>query len=222
MKLSHSYSSIKMYENCPYRYYRQRIVKDVVDTGSLATKAGEDTHKAIELRLLEGKPLPITLTKLEDTCKMLEEKEGGLHVEKELVLTEGLKPTGWFDKDAWLRSKLDVFHVSFPDELGERKGVVIDWKTGKRRVDSFQLDVFAAQAFAHYPDITKVTAVLVWLNTMDMDTFEYTIDDLPRLWQEILGKINRINASVDNDKWQVKPSGLCRFCPLHGKCPATD
>jgi len=45
MKLSHSYSAIKLYENCPLRYFRQRIVKDVVDEGGEASKYGERIHE---------------------------------------------------------------------------------------------------------------------------------------------------------------------------------
>ena len=36
-KLTHSYSSIKMFEQCPKRYLHQRINKDVEDKGSEAT-----------------------------------------------------------------------------------------------------------------------------------------------------------------------------------------
>ena len=41
--LTHSFSSIKMYENCPKRYYHQRITKEVQDTGSDATMDVEST-----------------------------------------------------------------------------------------------------------------------------------------------------------------------------------
>ena len=44
MRLSHSYSSIKLFENCPLRYYRQRIKKEVVDEGGEASKHGERIH----------------------------------------------------------------------------------------------------------------------------------------------------------------------------------
>ena len=49
--LTHSFSSLKMYENCPKRYYHQRITKEVKDTGSDATYYGERVHEALEHRL---------------------------------------------------------------------------------------------------------------------------------------------------------------------------
>ena len=38
MNLTHSYSALKLYENCPYRYYHQRIAKTVVDKGGEASQ----------------------------------------------------------------------------------------------------------------------------------------------------------------------------------------
>jgi len=51
MRLTHSYSSIKLYEQCPYRYYRQRVAKDIVDEGGEASKYGERIHTFLENRL---------------------------------------------------------------------------------------------------------------------------------------------------------------------------
>jgi hypothetical protein len=130
MKLAHSYSAIKLYENCPLRYYRQRVVKDVVDQGGEASKHGERIHEFLEKRLAENTQLPQEAERYEPLCVSVEKiaKSGTLYVEKELVLTDELKPTGWWDADAWLRSKLDVLVV-----VGDT-AVVMDWKTGKRRI----------------------------------------------------------------------------------------
>ena len=56
--LTHSFSSIKMYENCPKRYYHQRIRKEVQDKGSDATIYGERIHEALEHRLESKVNLP--------------------------------------------------------------------------------------------------------------------------------------------------------------------
>ena len=47
-KLAHSYTALKMYENCPKRYYHQRITKEVVDQPGTATVYGERVHKQLE------------------------------------------------------------------------------------------------------------------------------------------------------------------------------
>lgn len=214
MQLAHSYSAIKLYENCPLRYYRQRIVKDIVDEGGEASKYGERIHAHLEARMREQAPLPLEARLYEPLCRSLERSAvgGELHIEKELVLTEQLTPTGWWEPDAWLRSKLDVL------VLRDDRAVVMDWKTGKRNPDFFQMAVFAVQVFKHYPQIEQVDTSLVWLKFMSMDTETYRREQTNELWTEVLSRIRRIHQSAETGNWPAKPSGLCKFCPARHDC----
>ena len=209
MHLSHSYSAIKLYENCPYRYFRQRIVKDVVDAGGDASKYGERIHEYLEHRLKSSALLPQEIAHYEPLCASVERisKGGELHIEKELVLNENLTPTGWYDADAWLRSKLDILVIN--QEIAN----VMDWKTGKRNADQVQMQLFAAQVFKHFPDVQSVRTSLVWLKTMEMDTETYHRGETNTLWADIMKRIQRIHTSFEHDNWPARPSGLCRFCP---------
>lgn len=214
MRLSHSYSSIKLYENCPLRYYRQRIIKDVVDEGGEASKHGERIHQYLEYRLKSNQLLPQEVAQYEPLCSMVERiaHGGQLEIEKELVLTENLTPTGWWDSDAWLRSKLDVLVINGND------AIVMDWKTGKRKADFFQMQMFAAQVFKHYPEVVRVKTILVWLKTLEQDTETYNRININEVWAEIMKRIQRIHSSVEHDNWPAKPSGLCRYCPCRHNC----
>lgn len=213
MKLSHSYSAIKQYENCPYRYYRQRITKDVVDEGGEASKYGERVHAFLEKRL-KGADIEQEVAAYEPLCQSVERmaKGGELYVEKELVLNENLTPTGWWDSDAWLRSKLDVLVIN-----GDN-AVVMDWKTGKQHPDFFQMQIFAVQVFKHYPEVEQVKTSLVWLKTMKMDTEQYKRADTNAVWADIMKRIQRIHTSYEHGSWPARPSGLCRFCPVRHDC----
>ena len=126
-KLSHSYSSLKMYENCPKRYYHQRITKEVADSGSDATRYGERVHRALEERLLNDNVLSEETIQYEALCnsiaKMKEHPSfDQLLLEERMTLTDNFTPTSWWSDDAWLRSILDVL-VLFED-----KAIVMDWK----------------------------------------------------------------------------------------------
>ena len=213
MRLSHSYSSIKLFENCPLRYYRQRIKKEVVDEGGEASRYGERIHAFLEQRL-KGSSLEAEAAQYEPLCQSVERiaREGELHIEKELVLTENLTPTSWWAPDAWLRSKLDVLVIIGND------AVVMDWKTGKRKADQFQMQLFAAQVFKHFPDVQRVKTSLVWLKTMEMDTERYTRVDMNSIWAEVMKRIQRIHDAYDHGNWPARPSGLCRFCPCRHDC----
>jgi len=213
MRLTHSYSSIKLFENCPLRYYRQRIIKDVSDQGGEASKYGERIHALLEARL-KGSEIDQEVVTYDPLCASVEKlaREGELHIEKELVLNENLHPTGWWDSDAWLRSKLDVLVLRGPD------AVVMDWKTGKRNPDFFQMQIFAAQVFKHYPEVHRVRTSLVWLKTLEMDTEMYTRVNINSAWAEIMARIQRIHDAYTNDNWPARPSGLCKFCPARDTC----
>lgn len=195
------------------RYYRQRILKDVVDEGGEASKYGERVHSFLENRL-KGSELPQEAAQYEPLCEMVERiaKSGELHIEKELVLSENLTPTGWWDADAWLRSKLDVLVIK------DHTAVVMDWKTGKRRPDFFQMQIFAAQVFKHYPQVQQVKTILVWLKTLEQDTETYNRLNINEAWADIIGHIRRIYTSYEHDNWPARPSGLCRYCPARHSC----
>ena len=214
MKLSHSYSSIKLFENCPYRYMRQRVTKDIVDEGGEASRNGERIHKFLEDRLKENTKLPQEVSHYEPLCKAVEQiaSTGELHIEKELVLNPDLQPTGWWDADAWFRSKLDILVINGHD------AVVMDWKTGKRKPDFFQMQIFAVQVFKHFPDVVRVKTSLVWLKDNKMDTETYNRLEANELWAEIIKRVNRIETALEHDVWPARPSGLCRYCPARHDC----
>ena len=212
--LTHSFSSIKMYENCPKRYYHQRIRKEVQDKGSDATIYGERIHEALEHRLESKVGLPKESEGYEVLCRGIEKtaRGGTLLVEQKLTLSEDLTPTGWWDGDAWVRSILDVL------VLHNDTAVVMDWKTGKRRPDFTQLELFALQVFSHFPDIDKVKSSFLWLKDMQMDSKTYYRDELGSMWGSLLQRISRIEQSLAHDKWPPKPSGLCNYCPAKNIC----
>jgi CRISPR/Cas system-associated exonuclease Cas4 (RecB family) len=214
VNLTHSYSAIKLYENCPLRYFHQRVTKSVVDQGGEASKNGERIHKFLEDRLATNKELPQEVAKYEVLCKSVETlaQHGELHVEKELTLNGNLKPTGWFEPDAWLRSKLDILVI-----IGNT-AYVMDWKTGKRKPDNNQLELFSLQVFKHYEQVDRVIGTFIWLKDNAMDKETYTRDQANDMWARLIKRIKRIEDSLEHNVWPAKPSGLCRFCPARHMC----
>jgi hypothetical protein len=213
-ELAHSYSSIKMYDNCPKRFFHQRIAKHVTDPGGDATVYGERLHKMLEERLRDDVELPVEAAPYAPLVDAVLRSvgDGTLMVEQELTLSRKLKPTGWWDADAWMRSKLDVL------VLKGKKAVVLDWKTGKRRPDFAQLELFALQVFAHHKDVKEVSSGFIWLKDQAIDRETYNRDNIGGLWSNLLNKVSRIERSLQEDDWPAKPSGLCRFCPARHLC----
>ena len=214
-KLAHSYSSIKMFENCPKNYFHQRIEKSVKDSGNAVTAYGERIHKSLELRIKDNEQLDRESARYEPIVAAIEKMTLGfddLTVEEEMTLNQSLEPTGWWDDDAWLRSKIDVL------ARNGAKAYMFDWKTGKRRPDFDQLEMFAVQVFKHYPQVERIKTTFVWLKEMKMDSETFTREQEAPIWEKILTKITRIEGALEHDNWPAKPSGLCNWCPCKSFC----
>jgi len=215
-KLAHSYTALKMYENCPKRYYHQRVTKEVVDQPGTATVYGERVHKQLEEYLKNTADLPAETAALQplcDTVKQSTQGGGMLLVEQEYTLTSDLKPTDWFAKDAWLRFKLDVLAIR-----PNGRAIVIDWKTGKRRPDFDQLEMFAIAVFSFWPAADRVSSMFVWTKENATDKETYKREHLDDMWTRLLTRIHRVEKSLETDNWPAKPSGLCKFCPCREFC----
>ena len=212
MKLSHSYSAIKDYDNCPLAYQQKRVVKSFKDCQNQYSIHGERVHKAFENHVKLGEPLPPELEKFQPLLA----KFSGMKVqcEREVVLNEDLKPTTCWAPDAWLRGKLDLYV-----EINPTTAFVGDYKTGSHRPDFDQMELFALFVWAHEPEIEEVRTALIWTKDKKLDSVVYTREaDANRLWAKHLGKIRKIYESLEKDIWPAKPSGLCGYCGYKPNC----
>ena len=210
--LKHSYSSLKMFDQCPKKYYHLRIARDVQDKGSEASIYGERVHKSFEDRLRDGVALPDDLKKHESKCVAIEALGGTLTPEKELCLTKDFVAAGWWDEDVYLRSKLDVF-VEKDD-----KAVILDWKTGKRKPDFFQLELSAMQTFMQYPRVDDIRTGFVWLRDDIIDQRKFVREDTEDMVDRFQEKVERVDEANSLGVWQAKPGPLCEWCPAKDIC----
>jgi len=206
--LTHSYSALNQFENCPKQYKLQRITKEVKPSFGEASMYGTRIHEQLELRLKGEAALPEESAKYEPLVRAFESLPGELLTEQEMTLNAKLEPTGWWDDDAWFRAKIDVL------VLNGSAAVMGDWKTGKHRPNYSQLEIFAAQIFKHYPDVQRVKASFVWLKDMIIDYRVYQKSQETALWNRLMRDIHRVEAALEEDNWPAKPSGLCPWCPV--------
>jgi hypothetical protein len=92
--------------------------------------------------------------------------------------------------------------------------------TGRPKADSDQLKLFAAFVFHTEPKIDKVSTAFVWLAHNKITKEKFTRADVSNIWQGFLPRVRRLEIAYENDKWEVKPSGLCGWCPV-GKANCT-
>lgn len=209
-----SFSSIKLFEQCPKKYYHLRVVKDVKEPMSEAMLYGNRMHKAAEDNLKSKIPVPPAFQYIEPLLKTLEGFPGTRLCEYKMGLKRDLSPCGFTDPDVWWRGIADL--IILDDETGSAR--VVDYKTGKsaRYADKSQLELMALGVFAHFPQITYVRAALLFVVCNAFVKASYTVEQSKELWEKWIAGYDRLLTAYDTDVWNPIPSGLCRkHCPVH-------
>jgi len=205
-----TYSRLESFETCPKKFYHLSVAKDYSDPPTEATKWGERVHKAMEDRITIGTPLPEGMQQWQSIADKIASLPGEKLAETKLAIDRGFQPTDW--KSAWSRGIADLL-VTY-----KNTAVVLDYKTGKRK-PSEQLALYAAYAFAYYPKLERVTTGFVWLKEKKIDKKDFTREEVPVIWQELLPKVRKLESAYERDAWPARPSGLCRgWCPVKS-CP---
>lgn len=208
-----SFSKISSFEKCPKQFYHEKILKQYPFIPTAATIYGNNFHKAAELYIKVGEPLPAEFEFAQDFLDTLAKKRGVKLCEKRMGITENLKPCTFGAKDVWFRGIADLLII---DVLGEMAWV-IDYKTSKssRYADKGQLELMALSVFAHYPEVKTVRAGLVFVLLNDLVKHTYEEHDKADLWEKWIGKHNNLLAAAKSNTWNATPNGLCkRHCPV--------
>jgi CRISPR/Cas system-associated exonuclease Cas4 (RecB family) len=207
-----SHSSLSSFETCPRRHKILRVDKLVVEPQSDALTFGNKVHKELELAVKGEKGLSMGFTSYQPLVEKLRAAPGVKHTEQRFGLTQDFKPTTFFGKDVWVRGVLDLSIVQ------PKRASIIDYKTGKPKVDADQLRMFAGAAFSLYPHVEEVTTAYLWLGYNKMDREVFRREDMPPIWADFSSRVYRMEQAFEHDKFPPKPSGLCRqWCPVGKK-----
>lgn len=205
---AHSHTSLRQFEQCPQRFYRQRVTREVKDLPGKASEYGDIVHKAMELRVREGRPLPDNLKQLEQLAQFIAEVPGIVTCEQSLGCRADMTPCGFFDADVWLRGKLDVLV-----DQGE-EALLLDYKTGKWRGDDGQAGRNAVLIFANMPRVNRISSRFLYIAENKIEKKEFTRDELRMIVAPTLRIDNDIKWATEHDNWPMRPSGLCAYCPV--------
>lgn len=201
-----SFSAIKLFEQCPRKYYHLKIAKDYSEPPTDATTYGEEFHTAAEFYVSGQTDLPPHFEFARGALDKLKALPGEKFCEYEMGLTEGLEPCAIDDPDVWWRGIADLAIVD------GSSAKVIDYKAGKsaKYADKDQLELMALAVFKHFPAVTKVDAALLFVVAKAFIKGSYSRVDAPALWAGWLQRYNRIPAAKVSGVWNPKTSGLCK------------
>ena len=210
-----SYSSIKLFDQCPKKYYHLKVVKDVKEPPTPAIEYGKEFHKAAELYIRDGEPIPPQFAFIKNSLDNLKQLEGEKHCELEMGLTSNLEPCDFKHPDVWWRGVADLAVIN-----GE-EGRCLDYKTGKsaKYADTDQLELMALAMFKHFPELKRVKGALFFVVSKNFIKDSYSADNQDKMWAKWLAEFNRLRFAYENNIWNPRPSGLCKKHCLALECP---
>lgn len=202
-----SYSRLNTYEQCPFKF-KLTVVLGIKEPGSAAMDRGTEIHKAGEMFLKDiSQDVPDSFKLLSD--ELIAIKALGAKSELEITYTNQWLPTGWFDKNAWVRIKLDALLYD-----ADTKTVrIIDFKTGKNRGGyEDQLELYAIAGLLMFPEAEIISAELWFVDSGEIiatshgDYKQAMLPGLKTKWE------NRVLPMFEDTIWPARPNNFCGFC----------
>lgn len=204
-----SYSGLKDYQNCPRQYHEVKVLKNYTKKQTQQMLYGTQVHSALEDYVRDGKPLAKNYQQYQRQLDPLRDMPGQKYPEHKMALTLDRVPCSFGAKDYWVRGIADLLVVD-----GDH-GFIVDYKTGSNRYpDPKQLQLMALMAFAHFPELVRIKAGLLFVVHEHFVTSEYTREAIPNLWKDFEAPLERLRLSHTNNSWQPNPTPLCGWCPV--------
>ena len=208
MNYTWSFSSLKDFVNCPKQYQEIKVLKRFTKFPTEQMRYGIEVHKACEDYVGEGVPLAENYKRFQPVLDSLVAIPGAKYPEHRMALDKDRQVSA-YGKGYWVRGIVDLLIVD-----GDY-AFIVDYKTGSNRnPDPKQLKLMALMTFAHFPEVNKVKAGLLFMMHESFMDEEYTREQIPKLWSYFENDLERLSLSYENDTWQANPTPLCGWCPV--------
>lgn len=204
-----SYSSLKEFLNCPKQYFHLKVARDYVKKQTEQMLYGTEVHKALEDYVRESKPLAKNYRQFKAVLDELLAIPGDKYPEHKMALDTNKVPCDFDSEERWVRGIVDLLIVD-----GDT-AYIVDYKTGNNKYpDPKQLQLMALMTYAHFPQVNRVKAGLLFILRNSFIPEEYDRADVQKLWMPFNQDLARLELAYKNSLWSPSPSGLCGWCPV--------
>ena len=200
--MAYSYSAVKQYEQCPAQYKFNRIDRIPQPTGAAASR-GTMIHSEIE-NIINGSLMLVSdevqhlLPKIESWRNLKAVAEMKFSIDYDWNEVE------YTDHTAWFRGVIDLYIEQ------DNTATVLDFKTGKDRDYSDQVQTYAAVILSTRPNIDVVDISIAFVDLKKTTKYKsISRSDLPDLKASLAVRIKTLEK---DSIFAANPSGLCRFC----------
>jgi RecB family exonuclease len=199
--MSFSNSSIKTYEQCPYKYKLTRI-EGLKEPAGPAADRGKDIHYTFEQAIKGLNLLPEEFKYWTDYIDTL--KSNNTRAEEEFGLTIDWEPCAFSSDKVWLRGVIDAIYSN------NNTAHILDWKTGKTRDYAEQLRLYACVVFALHPELENISLEICYIDQNKREDYGIIFrDEFPALKEWVSNRITKIER---DDIYAPKPEYGCRWC----------
>jgi hypothetical protein len=211
-----SWSRLDCFEKCPKQFYHKNVAKDVKeDFQAPHFIRGNRIHAHLENAMKSG----VVNSEIKHMAHTIHSLRGvewtEVYIEDQFSFDESMNKSSWYDtKKTWFRIKLD--YLAIKDDVA----VTIDWKTGKNRGHSDQLDLYDAFVLYNWPEVQEVRSAYQFVDEPKEKRVEkrskpHTRKDAEHLWHGFLERAELIEIADENNDWPAKPSNFnCKWCPV--------
>ena len=220
-----SFSTYQQYLKCPFSVCLEKIQRHPgIEEKSPALERGTLIHSAAEAFVASTGEKPELIPELARSAKRLADfRKAKARTELEWAFTSSWTPTGWWDRDAWLRMKLDVLKEEKAPPLVH----IVDYKSGKihdeHRQQRSLYGLGALQMISLGALSTKLATVIaehLYTDSGQQATERYTLKDLEPLKREWL---TRTEKMLTDERFPTRTGHHCSWCRFAkskgGPCP---
>ncbi len=218
---AYSWSKIDAYATCPFQYYEEKVLKKWKQPDSEQIIWGNLVHKAAEDYVGSGGevPLPDSMATYKPTIDKLLYAPGDKFVEMKMAIDGNMNAVEFFDDSAELRGIGDITIVN------HSKALAGDYKTGKVKPNSRQLDLQALFTFCNFPEVEECNTLFFWLKfpKQKPNPKKFFRSQVNELHDAFMVNVHEIEWSYKHNAWPAKPNGLCKDwcqvlnCPYNGR-----
>lgn len=197
-----SYSRWSDYDKCP-QLAKFKYVDRLPEPENPAMKRGGEVHDALAAFLAGSADAPQAAERFTDLLAQLRDLEP--LYEQQWGFTCEWRVTGWFDRDTWFRSVLDVC-VVYEDNTAD----VVDFKTGKESpTHAQQGELYAASVFVRYSQVQRITVRFWYLDHGTESVYRFARADAAELIEKWT---KRVQPMLNDTVFAPRPGKHCHWC----------
>lgn len=199
--MQHSNSSIKVYEQCPFKFKLTRIDRLQEPSGDAANR-GKQIHAEFETAIIG---LPLIDPQYNYWLEYIDVlRTKATQVESKFAITREWSICNFDDPMAWIRGIYDAIY--FENDSAH----VLDWKTGKERDYADQLRLYATIILATNPSINRVSMEICYIDLEKRVSYGIVLrDHLDDLKKWLTERITKIESDT---VFAPKPDYGCKWC----------